>query len=62
MVEKEEKSRTVTTELEKTQKALRMLNVGTRKLDQMISSNTSFGDHSDIGFTGKNSKSKTFFY
>ena len=51
----------VTTELERTQKMLRLLNNGTNKLDHLITIGKSFSDHSGVGYKGESSCSKTIF-
>ena len=47
--------------LEKTQKLLRLLNNGSSKLDHLITTSKSFGDHGGIGYKGESSGSKTIF-
>ena len=47
--EKTETLKTITSELERTQKSLRLLNNGSSKLDHLITTGKSFGDHSGIG-------------
>ena len=47
--EKVENLKSVTTELERTQKTLRLLNNGTSKLDHLITIGKSFSDYSDVG-------------
>ena len=61
MAEKDEKLKSVATELERTQKALRMLNNRTSRLDHLINLGKSFGDHSGIGFKGDSSASNIVF-
>ena len=61
LVEKVENLKSVTTKLERTQNALRLLNNGTSKLDHLITIGQSFGDHNCVGYKGKSSGSKTIF-
>lgn len=49
------------TQLEETQKFLRMLNFGSTKLDHILSIGKSCGDHHGLGYTGEVSSSKTVF-
>ena len=53
--------KTVSSELERTQKSLRLLNNGSSKLDHLIITGKSFGDHSGNGYKGEASGSKTIF-
>ena len=62
LAEKTETLKLVTTELDRTQKSLRLLNNGSSKLDYLITTGKSFGDHGGIGYKGESSGSKTFFY
>ena len=48
LAKKYENLKFVATKLEKTQKMLRLLNNGTSKLDQLITTGKSFGDHSGV--------------
>ena len=59
VAEKDEKLKSIATELKRTPKALRLLNNGTNMLDYLITSGKSFGDHSGIGFKGESSSIKT---
>ena len=52
LAEKDENLKSVATELERTQKILRFLNNGTSKLDHIITTGESFGDHSSVGYKG----------
>ena len=61
VAEKAEKLKCVATELERAQKALRLLNNGMNRLDHMITSRKSFGDHNGVGFKGEFSSTKTVF-
>ena len=61
LAEKVENLRSVTIELEKTQKTLRFLNNSTSKLDHLITTGKSFDDHSGVGYKGESSSSKTIF-
>ena len=61
IADKEEKLMFVATELERTQKALRLLNNKTSRLEHLITSGRSFGDQNGIGFKGKSSGTKTMF-
>ena len=58
LTEKSENLNSVTTELERTQKSLRLLNNGSSKMDHLIITSKSFGDHGGIGYS---SGSKTVF-
>ena len=40
---------------------LRVLNNGTSRLDHLITTSKSFGDHNDIGYKGESSSTKTMF-
>ena len=62
LAEKTKTLKTVTSELERTQKSLRLLNNSSSKLDHLITTGKSFDDHSGIGYKGESSGSKTFFY
>ena len=53
--------KSVATELERTQKMIRLLNNGTSKLDHLITTGKSFSDHSGVGYKGEPSGSKTIF-
>ena len=44
-----------------TQKTLRLLNNSTSKLDHLITTSKSFGDHSSVGYKHESSGSKTIF-
>ena len=59
--EKDENLKSVATKLERTQKTLRLLNNGTSKLDHLIITGKSFGDHSNVGYKGESSGSKTIY-
>ena len=61
IVEEEEKLKFVATELERTQKALRLLNNGTSRLDHLIISGKLFGDNSGAGFKGEYFGTKIVF-
>ena len=61
LAEKEESLEFVTTELERTQKSLRLLNNSLNKLDHLITTSKPFGDHGEIGCKGEPSSSKTVF-
>ena len=61
LTEKDENLKSVTTELEITQNSLRLLNNGSSKLDHLISTGKSFGDHGGVRYKGKSSGSKTVF-
>ena len=61
LAEKAETLKTVTSELERTQKSLRLLNNGSSKFDHLITTSKSFDDHSGIGYKGETSSSKTVF-
>ena len=61
VTEKDEKLKSVTIELERTQKTLRLLNNETNRLDHLITSGKSFGDHSGVGFKGESSGTKIMF-
>ena len=61
LAEKSEALKAVTSKLERTQKSLRLLNNGSRKLDHLITTVKSFGNHSGIGYKGETSSSKIVF-
>ena len=61
LVEKSENLKSITTKLERTQKSLRLLNNGSSKLDHLITTSKSFGDHGGVGYKGEYSGSKTIF-
>ena len=61
LVEKDENLKSITIELEKTKKILRLLNNGTSKLDHLITTSKSFGDHSGVGYKGESFGTKTVF-
>ena len=61
LVEKSENLKSVTVELERTQKSLRLFNNGSNKLDHLITTGKSFCDHCGIGFKGDTSGSKIVF-
>ena len=55
ITERNEKLKFVAIELERTQKTLCLFNNRTNSLDHLITSDKSFGDHSDVGFKGESS-------
>ena len=59
--EKDENLKSVAIELERTQKILRLLITDTSKLDHLITSGKSFGDHSGVGSKGESFGTKTVF-
>ena len=61
LAEKSETLKTVTSEQERTQKSLRLLNNGSSKLDHWITTGKSFGDHSGSSYKGESSSYKTIF-
>ena len=61
LVEKSENLKSITIKLERTQKSLRLLNNGSSKLDHLIITGKSLGDHGGIGYKGESSSSKTVF-
>ena len=61
LAEKIENLKSVIIELERTQKSLRLLNNGSRKLDHLITTGKSFGALGGIRYKGESSSSKTFF-
>ena len=61
LAKKSENLKSVTTKLERTQKSLRLLNNGSSKLDHLITTGKSFGDHGGIGYKGESSSSKIIF-
>ena len=61
IAEKDEKLKFVATELEITQKTLRLLNNGKSIVDHLITSSKFFGDHNGIGYKGKSSSKKLVF-
>ena len=61
LVEKDENLKSIVTELEKTQKSLRLLNNGSSKLDHLITYGKSFGDRGDVGYKGESSGTKIVF-
>ena len=50
LLKKDENLKSITTELERTQQMLRLLNNGISKLDHLIITGKSFGDHSGIEY------------
>ena len=58
VAEKDEKLKSVTTELERIQKALRLFNNRKNRLDRLITLGKSFGDHSGVGYKGESSGTK----
>ena len=61
LAEKVENLKSITTELERTQKMLRFLNNDTSKVDCLITTGKPFGDHSGVRYRGESSSSKTVF-
>ena len=61
IVEKDEKLKSVATELDKTKKMLRLLNNGTSRLDHLITTGKSFDNHSGVGYKGESSGTNTMF-
>ena len=61
LAEKDKNLKFIATELERTQKMLRLPNNGTSKLDHLITTGKSFGDHSGVGYKCESSGSKTSF-
>ena len=61
LAEKTETLKSVTTELERTQKSLRLLYNGSSKLDHFITIGKSFNDHGGIRYKGESSGSNTIF-
>ena len=61
IAEKDEKLKSIATELERTQKILRLLNNGTSRLDHLITTGKSFGDHTSIGYKDESSRTKIMF-
>ena len=61
LYEKSENLKSVTTKLERTQKSLRLFNNGSSKLNHLIITGKSFGDHRGIEYKGESSGSKTIF-
>ena len=53
LAEKDKNIKSIAIKLERTQKTLRLLNNGTSKLDHLITTSKSFGDHSGIGYKGE---------
>ena len=49
----------IATELERTQKSLRLLNNCSSKLDHLTTNGKSFSDHSRVGYKGESFGSKT---
>ena len=58
---KTEDLKSVTIELERTQKLLRLLNNNSSKLDLLITTSKSFDDYGSVGYKGESSSSKTVF-
>ena len=58
LAEKDENLKFVAIELERTQKMLRLLNNRTSKLDHLVTTDKSFGDHSGVGYKGESSGTK----
>ena len=61
LAEKDKNLKFVATELERTQKSLKLLNNNLRELDHLITTGKSFGDHGGVGYKGESSGSKTIF-
>ena len=61
LAEKDENLKSVVTELERTQKTPRLLNNSISKLDHLITTGKSFGDHSSVSYKGESSSSKIVF-
>ena len=61
LAEKNENLKYIATEHEITQKRLRLLNNGTSKLDHLITTGKSLGDHNGVGYKGESSAIKTVF-
>ena len=61
LAKKVEDLKSVTTKLERTQKSLRFLNNSLSKLNHLITTGKSFGDHGDIGYKSESSSSRTIF-
>ena len=61
LAEKDKNLKSVVIELERTQKTLRLFNNGTSKLDHLITTDKSFGDHSGVGYKGESSDINTVF-
>ena len=61
LAKKDENLKSVITELERTQKSLRLLNNGSSKLDHLITTGKSFGDHGGVRYKSESSGSKTVF-
>ena len=61
MAEKDEKLKSIATDLKRTQKTPHMLNNGTSRLDHMITLGKIFGNNSVIDFKGESFASKTMF-
>ena len=61
LAEKSKNLKLVTTELERTQKSLRLLNNSSNKLDHLITTSKSFGDHNGLVYKGESFGSKTIF-
>ena len=59
--EKEKKEVELKAELEHTQKTLKMMSLGTSKLENILSMGKARGDHHGIGYIGECSMSKTIF-
>ena len=59
LAEKDENLKPIATELERTQKMPRLLNNGISKLDHLITTSKSFGDHCGVGYEGESSGTKT---
>ena len=61
LAEKEENLKSFSTKLERTQKTLRLLNNSTSKLDHLITTGKSFGDHNGARYKSDSSGTKTVF-
>ena len=61
LAEKDENLKSVTTELERTQKLMSLLNNSSSKLDHLIITGKSFGDYGGVGYKGESSGSKIVF-
>ena len=61
LTKKDENLKPIPTELERTQKMLRLLNNGTSKLDHLITTGKSFGDHGGVSYKGESSGTKIVF-
>ena len=61
VAKKEKILKKVSTKLERTQKSMKMLNLGTSKLDDILTLGKLQNDQRGLGFTGEASESKTVF-